>query len=79
MHYLYHNIIELRFITNQNSSAPLLAADVDGDQEEEKEGESYEVALEVITNHPVESSMNWQGELDNSDEVNQYCNNPTYI
>ena len=77
MHYLYH-IIELRFITNRNSSAPLLAADVDGDQEEE-EGESYEVALGVITNRPVESSMNWQGELDDSDEVKQYCNNPTYI
>ena len=67
-------MIELRFITNWNSSAPLFAADVDGDQEEE-EGESYEV--EVITNHPRESSMNWQGEIDNSDELNQY--NPTYI
>ena len=53
---------------------PLLAADVDGDQEEE-EGESYKV--EVIINHPKESSMNWQGETDNSDEINQY--NPTYI
>ena len=76
MHYLYH-IIELRFITNRNSSAPLFAADVDGDQEEE--GESYEVALGIITNHPVESSMNWQGELDDSDKVKQYCNDPTYI
>ena len=60
-------IVELRFIANQNSSSPLLGAN--GDQEE---GESYEV--EVITNHPKESSMNWQGsgETDDSDEVNQY-------
>ena len=63
-------IIELRFIANQNSSSPLLGAN--GDQGEEEEGESYEV--EVITNHPKESSMNWQGsgETDDSDEVNQY-------
>ena len=72
---MYH--IELRFITNQNSSAPLLAADVDSDQEKEEEGESYEV--EVITNHPRESSMNWHEEMDDFDEVKQYCNNPTYI
>ena len=75
---MIHHNIELRFITNQNSSAPLLAADVDRDQEEEEEeGESYEV--EVITNHPRESSMNWHEEMDDSDEVEQYCNNPTDI
>ena len=56
-----------------NSSAPLLAADVDGDQEEEEERESYEVG--VITNHPRESNMNWHEEMDDSNEVKQYCNN----
>ena len=65
----------LRFITNQGSSAPLLAGDSAQEEEKEEERESYKV--ENITNHPKESSFNWQGETDNSDVVSQY--NPTYI
>ena len=66
-----HTDAGLRFVSNQSSSRPLLDADVDYNENVDawhEEGESYEV--EDITNHPKESSMNWQGKLDDSDDYN---------